>query len=288
MTGRVGIEATLSGTWNTLQVDGKLRLESGEVSGWSLAGFSTRFTGRRLGDDWSLRTQDGQGVLLGEALRNLEFSLFQQGGQLLLQALSTRIGSGSLAASGALGPDSVDLKVLAASLPMNMLPKIYPELQASGALDFTGQLAGTSGNFRLAGRFLAMDGMVFHQPFTRAMGNISYHSGTVVLDDVEIRNGKGLHEISGSVALAGSRALDLKVKTQGARAEDIVAWLAPGELLTGNVENEVQLGGTLDAIEADGKVTLWEGSYRGYLLSKVSGDYRRSGGVLSVKELEVD
>ncbi|HWR29057.1 MAG TPA: hypothetical protein VN631_04415, partial [Negativicutes bacterium] len=288
LSGRIGLEAKLSGTWNTLQAEGKLSLDKGTVGDWSLDGFSTRFVGRRLQDDWTVRVQDGRGILSGEALNNLEFSVSQQGGKLDLQALSARLGSGSLTASGALGPDLLNLRLAVASLPMGMLSVVYPELQAFGALDLTGQLTGTPDAVQLTGSFLALDGQILHQPFTRATGNIAFYDGTVSLDKVEVRNGKGLHEINGKVALSGSRAIDMKVKTQGARAEDIVAWLAPGEPLTGNVENEVILGGTLDAIEADGKLTLWEGSYRGYLLSKVSGAYRRSGGILSVKELEVD
>lgn len=286
-SGKVGIEANLSGAWKVLQAEGKLRVDDGNISGWGLAGFSTRFAGRRNGGDWTGSVTDGQGTLAGEALRDLDFSILQQQGQLQLQALSARIGSGSVAANGSLGPGDLDLSVTAASLPMSLLSRTYPELQASGALDFSGRLTGMPAEVQIAGTFMAVDGSVLHQPFTRAMGTIAFRGGTVSLEQVEVRNGKGLHELDGSVSLSGG-PIDLRVKTQGARAEDLVAWLAPGELLTGNIESEVTLGGTLDAIEAEGKVTLWEGSYRGYLLSRVSGDFRRSGGILTVREMEVD
>ena len=288
VNGRVGLEANLTGTWKSLQASGKLSLEQSSLGGWSLDQFSTQFAGRRTPEGWTLRTRDGQGALSGEALTRLELSLSQQQGQLTLQAFSARIGSGSLAASGAAGPEELNLRVLAASLPMGLLTRVYPELQASGALDFTGRLTGNSTAVKVEGSFLAMDGKILQQPFTKATGNIAYDAGAVSLDNVEVRNGRGLHEINGRLALTGNRSINLRIKTQGARAEDLVAYLAPGEPLTGNVENEVTLGGTLDALEAEGKLTLWEGSYRGYLLSKVSGDYRRSGGVLSVQELMVD
>ena len=288
VNGRVGIEANLTGTWKSLQAAGKLSLEQGSVLGWSLDEFSMRFFGRRTGDGWILRTQDGEGSFSGEVLRNLDFSLSQAQGQLDLQALSARLGAGSLAASGKIAPTALDLRVLAASLPMGLLSQVSPELQALGRMDFTGLLTGTPANPQLAGDFMALEGRLLQQPFTRAAGHLAFQDGMLTLDKVEVRNGKGLHEINGRVAFAGNRAIDMRIKTQGARAEDLVAWLAPGEPLTGNVENEVTLGGTLDALEAEGKLTLWEGSYRGYLLSKVSGDYRRSGGVLSIRELLVD
>jgi len=288
MSGRIGADVKLSGKWNTLLAEGKLSLDKGAIGAWALDGFSTRFAGRRMGEDWTVRGQDGQGTLSGESLRNLDFSVSRQSGQLWLQGLSARLGAGSLAADGALGPDLLDLRVIAASLPMGSLLVVYPELQASGALDFTGRVTGTPDAVQVAGSFMAVDGRVLQQPFTRASGNLAFRGGVLSLDQVEVRNGNGLHEIQGQVALSGHRAIDMKVKTQGARAEDLVAWLAPGEPLTGNIENEVTLGGTLDAIEAVGKLKLWEGSYRGYLLSKVSGDYRRSGGILSFGEIEVD
>ena len=288
ITGRLGIDARFSGIWSSLQADGKLSIAQGSAGAWPLDSFSTQFNGRRIGDGWIVRTRDGQGVLSGEVLQALEFSLVQEKGQLLLNALSARIGAGSLAASGMLGPELLDLKVLAASVPLGMMSNFSPQLQAAGLIDFTGRLTGKPTDVRMAGNFMAVDGKVLQQPFTRAIGALTLQDGSLTLDKVEVRNGKGLHEINGRVALTGQRAIDMRIRTQGARAEDLIAWLAPGEPLTGNIDNEVTLGGSLDAIEAEGKLTLWEGSYRGYLLSRVSGDYRRKGGILSIQELEVD
>lgn len=147
-------------------------------------------------------------------------------------------------------------------------------------------MTGTADAPRINGRFQVLDGSVLHQPFGRAYGNIALAGGTVALNGVEVHNGKGKHWIDGKVSLSGNRAIDLAVKTQAARAEDIVALLAPGEPLTGNIENEVVLTGTLDEIDARGKLTLWEGSYRGYLLTKASGAYRRQGGILSLDNFQ--
>ena len=55
-SGKVGIEANLSGEWKVLHAQGKLRVDDGNISGWSLSGFSTRFTGRRIGGDCELET----------------------------------------------------------------------------------------------------------------------------------------------------------------------------------------------------------------------------------------
>ncbi len=289
VSGRIDLETKIFGTWQEMQVQGKMTLHQGTIGdGWSLNGFSTRFAGHRIDDGWTLQTQGGQGILSGEMLSDLELSIFQQSGKLILQALSTRLGSGSLAANGVLESDALNLKIMGASLPMGMLTGIYPELQATGLLDFTGQLTGDPGAVCVAGHFLARDGKVLQQPFGKASGNLNFAGGELALNGVEVQNGKSSHEINGRVALSGTRAVDMKIKTHAARAEDIVAWLAPGEPLTGNVENELVLGGTLDSIEANGKLTLWEGSYRGFLLSKVSGSYRRNGGVLFLPELQVD
>lgn len=286
--GKIAVDAELSGDWLALQASGSLRIDQGLLQGWSLTGFSTRFSARREGDGWSVRASEGQGSLAGETLGDLQWMVDQRDRQLRLRGLWGRWGSGYLAADGLLGPDRLDLDLTGAGLPLAAISRVYPDLQATGALDFSGQLTGSPEAVRFGGKFQAMDGVAFHQPFTRALGNISFAGGLLSLDQVEVRNGAGLHRIDGQVALGGSRRIDLKVITQRARAEDLVAWLAPGEPLTGNVENEVKLTGTLDAIEADGRLTLWEGSYQGFLLTKVEGKYRRQAGVVTLDKFEVD
>lgn len=286
--GRASFEAELSGPWQTLHAAGNLKITDSVLAGLSLKEFSTQFSGRRLGEGWTLLTHDGRGGLAGQSLEGLELSLEQQDGRLTLQALSTRLGGGSLAASGTLTADAVDVKVIGAALPLGMLSSLAPELRADGALDFTGQLTGTPEDPAIRGTFLAADGKVQDQPFRRAMGGLAYSSGTLSLDAVEVRNGRSSHQLSGWVNLSGKREIDMRIATRAARAEDLAAWLAPGEALTGNIDNEVRLRGSVDAMEAEGKLTLWEGSYRGFLLSKVSGTYRRSHGVLSVPDLEID
>ena len=287
-TGRFDVAASLSGKWFALQADGTLADAGGTVGDWSLAGFSAKFAAQRLPDGWQMRLREGQGRFADESLNGLEMAVSRQNGQLRLETFFAKLGSGSFAAHGLIEPEQLDLQVLAAALPLHALTRTYPELHARGNLDFSGRVFGTAENVRLDGHFQAVDGSLLHQPYTRAQGNIAWTGGVVALSGVEIQNGKGNHRLHGRVALTGTRAIDMTVKTQAVRAEDIVALLAPGEPLTGNIENEVTLSGTLDQIDAQGKLTLWEGSYRGYLLTRATGSYRRQGGVFSLHEFEVD
>lgn len=287
-TGMVDVAASLSGKWLALQAEGTLGISGGTVGDWRMADFSAKFSGQRLPDGWSVRLRQGQGSVAGESMQGLEMAVAAKNGRLRLETLFAKLGSGSLAANGWIGPEALELEFLAAGLPMRALAANYPDLQANGSLDFSGQVTGASDAPRISGRFQALDGSVLHQPFDRAYGNITLAGGAVALDGVEVHNGKGKHWIDGRVSLSGNRPINLAIKTQAARAEDIVALLAPGEPLTGNIENEVVLTGTLDEIDARGKLTLWEGSYRGYLLTKASGAYRRQGGILSLDNFEVD
>jgi translocation and assembly module TamB len=288
LAGKFDAEATISGKWHVALVDGQFAVANGSVGGCKLADFSARFTGRRQGDDWNVRLYDGKGMLASEPLSNLEMIVARQARQLLLSSLSAHLGSGLLSAHGVLQPDAIAIDIIAARLPMSLLSEPYPELRAKGSLDFSGRMTGTDQAARLSGRFQAVDGSVLYQPFNRAAGFMTLDAGRISLDKVEVIHGQGSHQIHGSVALAGNREINLQIKTVGARAEDLVALLAPGETLTGNVENEVELSGTLDSIEAKGKVKLWEGSYRGYLLTKATGTYQRQGGIISLEDFEVD
>lgn len=288
LAGGIGANLKITGKWHAALLEGRLSVKQGNINGWAISDFTTQFSGHLSNTGWSVRANGGQGVIAGEPLSQLEMILEQRNSQLLLPSLYCRIGAGAVAANGVLNPVAMEIDLLAASLPMRLLSQQYPELQPSGDLDFTGRLSGPSTAARLTGRFQAVNGSLLRQPFNRVTGNIAIDGGRIQLDKVEALDGKSRHQIAGTLELTGSREINMTVKTEGARAENLVALLAPGEALTGNVENEVELTGTLDAIEANGKITLWEGSYRGYLLTKASGSYRRQAGVVFLEDFEVD
>ncbi len=287
--GRLSGEAELQGSWQNLRIGGKVWLEDGRIGAYAISRAESGFSGVRAGSsDWSVQLADGKGILAGESMQQLNAAVHSRNGQLWLETLSGRLGSGFIAANGKLGPDLLDLQLTGASIPLTALARSHANLLLDGKGDFTGRLTGTPDAVNLSGDFLAVQGHAFHQPFTRASGHLSLQDGSLSLTGVEVRNHSAWHRIDGSIDLAGAHAISLRVKTKGARAEDIVSWLAPGEALTGNIENDVVIRGTLSAIEAEGTMTLTEGSYRGFLLSKAGGAYKRVGGVISLEDFTVD
>ena len=288
ISGMLSFDAELQGTWRNLRAGGKLWLEAGRLGAYAVSLEDTGFALSQTGSDWNLQVLNGRGSLAGETLGQLNGLVHSRAGVLTLQALAFRLGGGQLAASGSLGSDRLHLNVTAADVPLEALARSHAGLLLSGRGDFTGDLTGSPDAINLAGDFRAMQGSAYYQPFTQMSGHLELQGGTLTLTGTRMLNGRAWHQIDGSVELTGRRAIDLRVKTHGARAEDLVAWLAPGEALTGNIENEVALGGTLDDIEADGKMTLIEGSYRGFLLSKAGGTYRRHDGVTSLQDFTVD
>ena len=288
LTGTTMLETELKGPISSLQASGTVKISQGSFQGWTLNDFASPFVFRLEPAGWNLNINQAAGVLAGERLDSLQAMLRQSEGQLMLRGLWGRWGQGYIAADGQLGPAELALDLTMAELPLQALQKVYPELQASGALDFRGRVSGSPGSPRLAGQFQARQGSAFHQPFERALGGIELAGNTVALKSIEIRNGQGIHQIDGSVGLSGDRPLAMKIRTSRARAEDLAAWLAPGEALTGNLENEMTLAGSLHEMEVEGKFALWEGSYQGFLLTRVAGNYRYSKGVLSLDEVEVD
>lgn len=288
LNGAAALETELKGPLVSLQANGVLRISQGGFQGWTLNNFVSPFAFRRDPVGWNLQITGATGELAGERLDSLQAMIHQEGDQLWLRGLWGRWGQGYVAADGRLGPDQLAVNLTTAELPLQALNRVYPDLQATGVLDFRGQMSGSPQAPRLAGQFQARQGTAFLQPFERALGGIELAGDTVTLRAAEIRNGAGMHWIDGSVGLSGAGPIAMKIKTTRARAEDLVAWLAPGEALTGNIENEMTLSGTRSSLEAEGSLTLWEGSYRGFLLTRVAGKYRRSNGVLSLDEFEVD
>ena len=286
--GTLSLDAHLSGGWRHVRAAGKLWLANGRLGAYSFALAETGIAVAQSGTDWSLEIQNGNGTLAGEPLSLLSGRVHSRSKLLTMEAVSFRLGEGLLAASGLLGPEQLGLKLTAANVPLAAFARSHPALLISGRGDFAGALSGSPAAVNLEGDFRTLDGKIFHQPFTHAAGHLKLENGILALSGVEMRNGKAWHRIDGQLALTGNRALNLRVRTEGARAEDLVALLAPGEALTGNIANDVVLGGTLDDVEADGTMTLTEGSYRGFLLSKAGGAYRRQGGVVSLQDFTVD
>jgi len=227
------------------------------------------------------------GTYQGVAFETMDTSFYKQGDDITVDYLTVTLPQGKITADGSVYGNQLALNFYGSAVGIEQLASIEPKLILSGLADFSGQVTGTTNQPQIKSNFSAINGSAFYQPFKVAQGSISADANQVTIEKLELLDGVSKHEISGTVGLTGYQLVNVKISSRQARAENIVKVLLPGEDLTGNVDNDVVLTGTMDNINADGKITFNEGSFRGVLLTKAQGKYQRKNGQTEIKDFSV-
>lgn len=218
---------------------------------------------------------------------SVQASFYFANEKLTLDYLNFGLEKGTVTASGTAAQDNINLTVRGQQVPLKLISSKINQEQLDGTADFAGVITGTRALPSLTLDFSAVNGQVLCQPFSSAQGNLTATPESVTLNAVELRNGQTTHKVQGTVQLSGDRQVNLNVTTSKARAENLVTLLLPGERLTGNVDNEVTLSGPLNNINVSGKIKLTEGSFRGQLVAKAEGSYKRENGITSISDFVI-
>ena len=220
---------------------------------------------------------------------------------LTIDYLSAKLpNNGTLGVEGTITDISnLNLNFYGAHVDLSMLKNFNAQLDMSGLADFKGTVHGNSDNPNVTLEFSAVDnskregehfvGKFFKQPFDSIQLAASGSLGGVNIDKFNLeKDGKiKWTVIEGNVGLTGEKKINLHLDTTEARAEDIAALVAPDQPITGNVTNTVKITGTIDNPQVAGNIKFKRGSYRGVLLSGMTGDYFLEGDVLRLQNFEI-
>lgn len=186
------------------------------------------------------------------------------------------------------GPDGLSLSFDATHVDLALLPRLSPALDMAGFADAGGAVRGSLDAPEIETAFSASDGQLFRQPFDSLSGRAGGSFDGVRLDSFSMkRDGKVRWLAKGVVGFTGARRVELQIDTVGARLEDFAAFVAPDQPITGDIDNIVTVTGTLDEPFVTGYISSRRGSYRGYLLSGMEGDYTFRDGVLTVQDFHI-
>ena len=219
---------------------------------------------------------------------------------LTIDYLSAKLpNNGTLGAEGTVTAlSNLNLNFYGAHVDLALLKNFNAQLDMSGLSDFKGTLRGESNNPAVTLELSAVDrsedsshfvGKLFKQPFDSIQLAVAGN-----LDEINItkfnleKDGKIKWTIvEGTVGLTGEKKINLQIETDQARAEDIAALVAPDQPITGNVTNTVKVNGTLENPQVTGNIKFKRGSYRGILLSGMTGDYFLEGDILRLQNFEI-
>ena len=247
--------------------------------------------GTDLADLLAYGTFSGEGAAFGGvAAEKVSASFFKQGELLHFDNLNASFAAGgTLVVEGDVrGGTALDLRFYGTALPLALVDAFVPEAEGAGTLDIAGAVRGDASNPAIEADFEGTAGSLFHQPFDAFHGAVHGSADSIVIDRFSVeRAGKETWIAEGSVGLTGERRIDLRVDSIGARMEDIAALVAPDQPITGNVDNTIRFTGTLDNPSAVGYIHLYRGSYNGYILSGMDGDYYLENGVVRLQDFHI-
>ncbi len=187
-----------------------------------------------------------------------------------------------------LGLETLDLAFFATHVDLSLLSRIDPVLDMAGFGDANGTVRGSVDNPAVAAEFSAIHGHLFQQPYHTLHGKASGSLDGVRIDSFSMENGGHVTWlVKGVVGLTGERRVNLQIDTVGARLEDFAAMVAPDQPITGDIDNIITVTGTLDNPSVVGYISSHRGSYNGYLLSGMEGDYTMKNGVLTVQDFHI-
>ena len=281
--------------------DGTLVLQDVDVAGLGdlAAGGSGRlsaelgFAGEGM-DMGKLRLYGSASVrdaaLRGIAIPEAQASFSSDGDAVILDYLSARVeGSGEIGLEGRVvqGKD-IDLSFTGSRIDLGLARRFWDKADMSGLAEMSGTMQGNMDNPTVQVTFSATEGQLFKQPFKTLHGAVSGSLDGVGVDSFSMENGNGVNWlVQGTVGFTGARRIHLQVDTMNVRMEDIAALVAPEQPITGEVDNIITVTGTLDDPDVVGYVHFRHGSYRGYLLSGMDGDYTLKNGLLTLHDFHI-
>lgn len=227
------------------------------------------------------------GSYQGIGFKQLDTSFYKQGDRIAIDYANVALNEGKISAEGAVNGQNLDLAFYGSGVGLQQVSDLYPEILLNGVADFTGKISGTLASPAVQANFSASNGNAFYQPFEVAKGNITVNENQLYMHHVDLLDGVSKHEINGSIGLTGSHGLNLTVLSRQARMENIAKLLFPNEDITGNVDNDVTITGTLDDINAEGELRFHEGSFRKILLTSATGRYVRKNGQTELKNFVI-
>ena len=229
------------------------------------------------------------GSYQGFSVERADASFYRSGDALQLDFLSAQLpGNGSIGVEGRIQGQELQLAFYGTHVDLSQLQAFEPKADMTGYADFQGTLQGDRQNPQVQVSFSAIDGALFKQPYHTLQGDASGSLDGVGIDHFSMENGGDpVWLVQGSIGFTGEKRIKLRIDTVGARMEDIAALVAPDQPITGNVDNVIQISGTMDQPYVVGYIHFYEGSYRGMLLSGMDGDYTVKNGVTALQDFHI-
>lgn len=164
-------------------------------------------------------------------------------------------------------------------------------LGVKGRVDFSGVLQGAASDPLLRGTLAADGGRLFGQPFSAAQGIVELDRRRFVFERAQIAQGNAVYYLEGHI-LFGAREpespaeLELTLRTDNGRAEALLAALGWDVPVEAALAGKLAFQGPLDAVGAEGDVSLTHGAAYGQPFDRLDGRFRYDDGRFEIPAAE--
>lgn len=169
----------------------------------------------------------------------------------------------------------------------------------SGRIDVRGTAVGPINNPIIRSDFTAIHGTLGYQPFNHLRGSVAGSLRGLKISNFVMEHGSTTWTMEGQAGFRDAKGsilendlmdmgVNLQVKTEGARMENLIKPFIPEIDLTGNVENEISISGSLRNPYVKGKINFYEGSINGLFLQYMNGEYTVKNHVLTLNDFHVE
>lgn len=230
-----------------------------------------------------------EGRYLDKDFTDLVIDFAKRDERIEIAGASAKLEQGaSLALRGSIDDGKLDMKAFGAQIPLAWL---HNDKTCRGGIDVEATIGGTLDEPTALMSLQANEGAILRQPFDRMEGKAEYRDGILSIHDFVLRDyNLGLdsgHTVYGKIELKDDKNLDLYVDTRKIRAEALSSWLELDTRLTGNLNNQLHVTGTLTKPLIDGTFELWSGSFGHLLIAESTGAYSWDEEGLHIADMQV-
>lgn len=218
----------------------------------------------------------GEGVTADSAAGEAEGN----GGRWTVRYLNGTMGGGAFSLRGTYDAGQMNFTAQAGGVEAGPLAALAGQ-DFGGRVSLSGTLSGTTERPVFDASVSVSDGHYQKASFRQLSGRLISDGEWVTIQNAVMETAFGRHTLNGRVGLSGGHALELEETSEHTRIENILRLADIDAPVTGWIQNETSLRGTIDRPEITGRFLAWDGSAAGELYQSISADYalREDGSV---------
>lgn len=228
----------------------------------------------------------GEGTRLnvyGVHIPTMRFQGRYQQGKVFIHSLRACLGDGYLLAHGEVDiiHNTPNVWVQAQQIAVHKLGVSLP-IRIHGLLNGSGHIVGKLWQWN--GNIHAERGSIASMKYDEVDGVLQGQGKQIHIPRLVWKYDEGRHTIQGDINIQNNR-VNLRVDTTKMRVEDLLK-AVPQSLprITGWVNNQMWIRGTLMNPQIEGNISLWDGSIKGYLYQQIKSTYTRKNSIWTLKE----